>query len=68
MHITEKALEKLRGYLTTKYETRDKFFGNGRLVRNIFEKTLENQANRLAPLPDISPELIATIEEVDLPF
>ena len=68
MHITEPALVKLRGYLATKYETRDKFFGNGRLVRNIFEKTLENQANRLAPLPDISPELIASIEEADLPF
>lgn len=68
MKITPAAFEKLRVYLTQQYENRNKFFGNGRLVRNIFEKTLENQANRLAPLPDISPDLIATIEAEDLPF
>lgn len=68
MNITPSALEKLRTYLKQQYENRDKFFGNGRMVRNIFEKTLENQANRLAPLPDISPELIATIEASDLPI
>lgn len=68
MKITPSALEKLRAHLKQEYENRNKFFGNGRLVRNIFEKTLENQANRLAPLPDISPELIATIEASDLPF
>lgn len=68
MKITASALEKLRAYLKQQYENRNKFFGNGRMVRNIFEKTLENQANRLAPLPDISPELIATIEASDLPF
>lgn len=68
MKITASALEKLRAYLKQQYENRNKFFGNGRMVRNIFEKTLENQANRLAPLLDISPELIATIEASDLPF
>ncbi len=30
------------------YDSRDKNFGNGRTVRNIFEKAITNQANRIA--------------------
>ena len=30
------------------YDTRTKSFGNGRVVRNLFEKIVENQSNRLA--------------------
>ena len=32
------------------YANRDNTFANGRTVRNIFEKTLQNQAARIAPL------------------
>jgi SpoVK/Ycf46/Vps4 family AAA+-type ATPase len=67
MRITDATLAKLRVWLKAKYDDRDEHFGNGRLVRNLFEATLENQANRLAPLPEITQELICTIEEQDLP-
>ncbi len=30
------------------YNSRTKSFGNGRVVRNLFEKIVENQSNRLA--------------------
>lgn len=33
---------------------KDKFFGNGRFVRNLFEKSVERQANRLASAGDLS--------------
>lgn len=48
------------------YNNRDSNFGNGRLVRNIFEKNLENQANRLAQLQNISPEMMMLITKEDI--
>ena len=33
---------------------KDSRFGNGRFVRNLFEKVIEKQANRLAASPDLS--------------
>jgi ATP-dependent Clp protease ATP-binding subunit ClpA len=41
-------------------------FGNGRFVRNIFEKTLENQANRLAKLTEIDRKILIQIEAEDI--
>ena len=51
---------------TELYNQRDKNFGNGRLVRNLFEKTLEKQANRLAQLSDINREQMITILPEDI--
>jgi hypothetical protein len=67
MRITDGALGKLRVFLGAAYEARDDSFGNGRFVRNLFEKALERQADRLAPYADLTPELLSTIEETDLP-
>lgn len=46
---------------------KDKNFGNGRYARNIMEKTLENQAMRLASIGDITDEMLRTIEAEDIP-
>jgi SpoVK/Ycf46/Vps4 family AAA+-type ATPase len=67
MNLTDSALGRLRVYLTAVWQNRDTHFGNGRLVRNLFEQTLEKQANRLAPLAELSAELLSTIEPDDLP-
>lgn len=67
MNITDSAIAKLRVYLKVAFDRRDKYFGNGRLVRNLFERALENQANRLAPYPELTQSLLSTIEETDLP-
>ena len=67
MSLTDSALGRLRVYLTAVWQNRDTHFGNGRLVRNLFEQTLEKQANRLAPLAELSAELLSTIEPDDLP-
>jgi AAA lid domain len=48
-------------------KNRDKNFGNGRAMRNIFEKTLEIQANRLALIPSITDNMLETILPEDLP-
>jgi len=67
MNVTDSAIAKLRVYLRVAYDRRDKYFGNGRLVRNLFERALENQANRLASYPELTQSLLSTIEESDLP-
>lgn len=64
---TEAANEKLRSLLTTLYENRDRTFGNARLVRNLFEKTIEQQANRLAVITNLTDEILTTIQPEDIP-
>ncbi|MEL4896812.1 AAA family ATPase [Crocosphaera sp. Alani8] len=65
--LTEAAKEVLLTRFKELYDHRDKSFGNGRLVRNIFEKTIEKQANRLVTIPDINSQIIQQIlpEDVD---
>ena len=67
MHLTDSALGKLRVYLKVYYDRRDDQFGNGRMVRNLFERILENQANRLADTVDLTQELLVSILEQDIP-
>ncbi len=67
MCISDGSIGKLRVYLQDAWNRRDSHFGNGRLVRNLFERALENQANRLAPCPELTQEMLSSIEETDLP-
>jgi len=46
--MTEEAAEAIKEVMERAVETKDKNFGNARFVRNLFEKTLERQAKRLA--------------------
>lgn len=41
-------------------------FGNGRYVRNIFEKTIRNQAVRLEKIDNLTKDHLITIEECDV--
>nr|WP_277875234.1 AAA family ATPase [Alkalinema sp. FACHB-956] len=51
------------------YESRDKTFGNARMVRNLFEKIVERQANRLATVSqyDLTDSLLTTLQPEDIP-
>ncbi len=64
---TEAASQTLKMLLTELYENRDRTFGNGRLVRNLFEKTIEQQANRLAVINTLTDEILTTILPEDIP-
>ena len=57
------ALEKTMAELTRR---RDRQFGNGRFVRNMFEKAIERQATRLATLPNATVEQLAELTLDDL--
>lgn len=59
--------KKLDEILTYAVEHKDKNFGNGRFVRNLFEKTIQNQAMRLSRSPRITADELSTITENDLP-
>ena len=48
------------------YKRRDEHFGNGRFVRNIFENSIRNLANRVAGVAPISKELLTTFESADI--
>ena len=65
--LSTDAEQKLKIVLTKAVEEKDKNFGNGRFVRNLFEKTIENQATRLASVGNITNELLASIEAIDIP-
>lgn len=65
-NISEAAEEKLKLLIRHTLQQKDSSFGNGRWVRNIFEKTLQAQANRLALESDISNENLETIREEDI--
>jgi Holliday junction resolvasome RuvABC ATP-dependent DNA helicase subunit len=55
----------VRRKLENAYITRTPTFGNGRMVRNLFEETLTNQANRLATASP-TREQLCTIAVADL--
>lgn len=63
--MTYSAQMKLKEAIGKELAKGDPKFGNGRFIRNLFEKTIENQANRLACVTDITPEILSTITESD---
>lgn len=48
------------------YENRDEHFGNGRLVRNIFENAIRRLANRIAGIASLTKEVLTTIQADDI--
>ena len=67
MSITDAAMEKLRADYDAARVNSD--YGNGRYVRKLLEEAEMNLANRVVQLPEseITPEIITTIEECDVP-
>lgn len=64
--LTEGAKAILKSALEAAVLSKDQNFGNGRFVRNLFEKTIEQQANRLSYEAVISNDILTEIEEEDI--
>ncbi len=64
--IHNDAQQFLRGYFHSLYKNRDDNFGNARDVRNLFEKLIVKQANRVVYLTNPTNEDIITITPDDL--
>lgn len=56
----------LRQNLTQTVAHKTRNFGNGRYVRNLFEKAITNQANRLGKKKDATPEELSQITLSDI--
>jgi Holliday junction resolvasome RuvABC ATP-dependent DNA helicase subunit len=65
--LSTPAMNKLAILLQQVYDQRDETFGNGRLVRNIYEATISNQASRLVSKKVLSDDEMSTIEAEDIP-
>lgn len=65
--LTPGARKALLGYITRKCEQRDRTFGNGRFARNLFERVVEKQANRIAETSPLTDEILCTITAWDIP-
>ena len=66
--LEKEARVAMAEYFQNAVENKDANFGNARFVRNIFEKTLEKQANRLSTDPDLDTEELTLITKEDLPI
>lgn len=56
----------ISAFLANAVANKDKNFGNARFVRNLFEKTLENQAMRLASIGHLTSEMLCEISIEDV--
>ena len=66
--VTSSAKEALLAYFNDLYAKRNKHFGNGRVVRNIFENIITRQSKRVAKLVNPTDEDLSTIDISDVSF
>lgn len=65
--VTDDAKEKLNDTFELLYSKKDEGFGNARVIRNLFEKCVQNQANRIIKLTDINQHILRELSEADIP-
>lgn len=66
MEFTEDALEHVRKMLDEMTKEKRQVFGNARGIRNVFEKIVTNQANRIIVLPEPTIQELCQITYVDV--
>lgn len=65
--MSKEALENIEKKIKETILNKDKNFGNARLIRNIFEKTLQNQASRLSKENNLDNLSLQIIKVEDIP-
>ncbi len=67
--LTPQARANLAILFNHAYAARDDKFGNARFVRNVFERAVGNNSDRLAAMDGvISKQMLSTIEAADIPL
>ncbi len=64
--LTEESRTEVREYYERKLESRPENFANARDARNLFEKALSIQANRLAAEKDLTKQQLETLTKEDI--
>lgn len=65
-HLTKEASGILYSTLQNAVANKNKSFGNGRYVRNLFESAIEQQAKRLSNISNVNKSSLAVIEAEDI--
>ncbi len=66
--VRDAAQAKLMIGLSWLFGRRDEHFGNGRTVRNLFERAVRNMSNRVAMEVSLTRELLTQLQEADIEF
>lgn len=66
--LSPEASDLLREYFVDLYDNKGENFGNGRDVRNLFERIITRQSKRVAKMSAPTDEDMVTILKEDLPF
>ncbi len=64
--ITDEAVDLAFKFFTGLYNERSRSFGNGRMVRNFYEKVVKAHSNRIAGIPDANGQEMATYTAEDI--
>ena len=64
--ISEEAISDLKSVFEQAVQHKDRKFGNGRYARNLYEKVIENQANRLSGETDLDTDKLSIILPCDI--
>lgn len=65
--VSDGAKEKLTDTFELLFSDKDESFGNARVVRNLFEKCVQNQANRIVKLKKLNQKILKTFDVEDIP-
>ena len=65
--LTGPARTAILRLLTDFHSRRDRSFGNGRFVRNLFERMVERQANRIATITPLTDVVLCSLAKADVP-
>lgn len=64
--VSKEALAKVKEIIQEEVAHKDDKFGNARFIRNLFEKIITEQANRLSTESNITNDKLNKIEEIDI--
>lgn len=64
--VNEAVLNSVQSYFDECWETRDKSFGNGRMIRNFFEKLVQAHSDRVSNHPDPDEKELSTFAPEDV--
>jgi hypothetical protein len=66
--VNQDALDSVHQYAVSVYQAKDDNFANARVIRNLFEKLVSNQANRVEILSSPSIDELSLIKDEDIKF
>ncbi len=65
--LEKESYQLIRQYLENEFNNRDRTFGNGRMVRNFYEKLIQAQSDRIAnTTEEITVEMLTTLKIEDV--